>query len=200
MEKTARLAPLPYDMHADLKEGFEATLKRMGFQPNSMLILQRRPHILKAFRALTMAINGPDSLLDPALRALVTLACSSVSRVPYVLAHAAHSVAHAGQEAKLAAFEQYRTSPLFSAQERVTIDYARAAAMLPNGVTDELLLEMRKHWSEEEIVEITALIALYGFFDRWNGSMATPLEDEPRQVAEKHLAPRGWTPGRHASY
>jgi hypothetical protein len=27
--------------------------------------------------------------------------------------------------------------------------------------------------------------------------MATPLEDEPTEVGENHLAKHGWSPGRH---
>jgi hypothetical protein len=33
--------------------------------------------------------------------------------------------------------------------------------------------------------------------NRWNDSMATPLEEEPIEVGEKHLAGKGWTPGKH---
>ena len=56
---------------------------------------------------------------------------------------------------------------------------------------------LRAHWDEEQIVEIVAAVAMAGFLARWNGTMATPLEDEPREVAEKHLAPQGWTAGIH---
>ena len=72
------------------------------------------------------------------------------------------------------------------------------AAGGPRGVGDEVLEKMRRHWSEEGLVDITSLIGLYGFFDRWNASMATPLETEPLEVAQKYLAPHGWKPGRHA--
>jgi alkylhydroperoxidase family enzyme len=192
-----RLEPWPHDRNAELRPGFEAARERMGFIPNSQLILQRRPHIIKAFRQFTQAVSGGESGIDPAMRALVTLACCSVTREPYVWSHAAHSVAHAGNEAKLAAFNDYRTSPLFSDRERVTIDYARAASSVPCNVTDELMRDMRRHWSEEEIVDITTLIGLYGFFDRYNAALATPLEPEVRDIAARYLTRDGWSPGRH---
>jgi len=56
---------------------------------------------------------------------------------------------------------------------------------------------MRKYWTEEQIVEIVGVIALFGFLNRWNDTMEAPLEDEPLAAGEKYLAPRGWTPGRH---
>ena len=193
-----RLAPLRWDTHADLKDGFDAFHKRLGFYPNSMMILQRRPASGKAFRQVTQAMSGDGSLIDAAMKAMITLVASRVAGCPYVLAHAAHALLHAGAEAKLAAIHDYRTNPIFSAKERLTLDYAHAAASIPSAVDDEHLAAMRRLWSEEELVDITSLIALYGFFDRWNASMATPLEPEPLAVAQKYLAPHGWTPGRHA--
>ena len=57
---------------------------------------------------------------------------------------------------------------------------------------------LKKHWTEEQIVEIVGVIAVFGFLNRWNDTMATPLEDEPIEVGEKFLAPRGWSAGKHA--
>ena len=56
---------------------------------------------------------------------------------------------------------------------------------------------MKRHWSEGQIVEIAAVVALFGFMNRWNDSMATPLEEEPIEVGEKHLAQHGWNVGKH---
>ena len=100
-------------------------------------------------------------------------------------------------EDKLAAVWEYRSSPLFSAAERVAIEYAIAAASQPNGITDELFAQLLQHWTEGQVVEITALISYFGFMNRWNDSMATPLEDEPIEVAEKHIAKHGWKLGKH---
>lgn len=192
-----RLAPLSWDTHADLKDGFDNFRKRLGFYPNSMMILQRRPASVKAFRMATGAISGEGSLIDPAMKAMITLVASRVAGCAYVLAHAAHAMLHASAEAKLAAIHDYRNSPLFSEKEKLTLDYAFATASVPCAVTDDMVRDMRTHWSDEELVDITSLIALYGFFDRWNAANATPLEPEPLEVARKYLAPHGWTPGRH---
>ena len=56
---------------------------------------------------------------------------------------------------------------------------------------------MKRHWSEGEIVEIAAVVALFGFMNRWNDTMATPLEEEPIEVGERVLAKSGWSPGKH---
>jgi hypothetical protein len=93
---------------------------------------------------------------------------------------------------------EFRSSPLFTEGEKAALDFAIAAASVPNSVSDAMFAQMRKHWSENQIVEILAVIATFGFLNRWNDSLGTPLEDEPLAVGEKHLAPRGWSAGKHA--
>ena len=82
----------------------------------------------------------------------------------YCMAHTAGGALHFGvEDKKLAAVWEYQTSPLYSAAERATLDFAIAAASVPNAVTDEMFAELRQHWSEEQIIEIVGVIALFGF-------------------------------------
>jgi len=98
---------------------------------------------------------------------------------------------------KLAAVWEYKTSPLFTEAERAALDLAVAAAAQPNAVTDEMFERVKQHWTEGQIVEIVALISFFGFMNRYNDTMATPLEDEPIETAEKHIAQHGWVLGKH---
>lgn len=100
-------------------------------------------------------------------------------------------------EKKLAAVWEYQSSPLFSESERVALDLAIAAASQPNDVTDELFNRVKRHWTEGQIIEIVALVSYFGFMNRFNDTMATPLEDEPIEVAEKHISQHGWRLGKH---
>jgi alkylhydroperoxidase family enzyme len=100
-------------------------------------------------------------------------------------------------QAKLDAVWSYQTSPLFNAAERAALDVAVAAGCVPNAVTDQMFMELRKHWSDDEVVEIVAVIALFGFLNRWNDTLATPLEDNALELGEKHLASHGWNAGIH---
>ena len=115
------------------------------------------------------------------------------------MAHTAGAALRLGISAdKLDAVWEFRTSPLFSDAERMALEFAMAAAAVPNDVTDELVGQMKRHWTDGQIVEITAVASLFGFLNRWNDSMATPLEEEPIEVGEKHLAAHGWRVGKHA--
>jgi alkylhydroperoxidase family enzyme len=100
-------------------------------------------------------------------------------------------------DAKLDAVWDYQTSPLFTPGERAALDVAVAAGTVPNAVTDETFTELRKHWDEEQIVEIIAVIAMLGFLNRWNDTFATPLEESPLAFGERHLAVLGWDAGKH---
>ena len=197
VKPSPRLAPLAPDLHPQLKASFDATIKRMGFLPNSMLIMQRRPKIVEAFTALGAAIRSSDCEVEPGLMALISHVCSRAAGCQYCMAHTAHGASHRIKDEKLAAVWEYRTSPLFSEKERVALDFALAAGSVPNDVTNELMAQMKKHWSENQIVDITALIAMFGFLNRWNDTMATPLEDEPIKIGEKFLASHGWNAGKH---
>jgi alkylhydroperoxidase family enzyme len=67
--------------------------------------------------------------------------------------------------------------PLFSDAERVALDVAREAALVPNGVTDELFDRLRLFFDETQVVELVSVISLFGFLNRWNATLGTKVED-----------------------
>ena len=114
------------------------------------------------------------------------------------MAHTAGASLRLGiDEKKLESVWENRTSALFDEMERVALDFSIAAAAQPNDVTDELFEQLKRHWSEGQIVEMAGVVAMFGFMNRWNDTMATPLEEEPIEVGEKHLAAHGWSVGKH---
>jgi uncharacterized peroxidase-related enzyme len=192
-----RLAPLPAD--PALEKQFEASKKSLGFVPNSLLIMQRKPRMVQAFAQMTAAVWDPESKVDRGFKRLLAHVASRAAGCQYCMAHTIEGAMHFGvEEKKAAAIWDYQTNPLYTEAERAALDVAVAAASVPNAVTDEMFIQMRKHWTEEQIVEIVGVIALFGFLNRWNDTMGTPLEDEPLAAGEKYPAPRGWTPGRHS--
>jgi alkylhydroperoxidase family enzyme len=194
-----RLDPLPPEHSPQLKEQFDSFLKTLGFVPNSVLTMQRKPALVRAFVEMQRAIWAPDSTVDRGFKRLVAHVASRTADDRYSMAHTASGALHFGLDAeKLAAAADYRTSPHYSAAERAALDLAVAASAAPCAVTDETFRALRAHWSEEQIVELVAVVAMAGFLARWNGTMATPLEDEPMAIGMEHLAPLGWSPGAHA--
>jgi uncharacterized peroxidase-related enzyme len=199
VKPSPRIQPLPPDHNPELKDAWETYKKNLGFVPNSMLILQRKPKIVKAMGQLTAAVWEPDGEVSRAFKRLVAHVASRTAGCQYCMAHTAGGALLFGVDPKkVADVWDFRTSPLYTEAERVALDFAIAAASQPNGVTEEMFAEMRKHWSETQIVEIAAVVAVFGFLNRWNDTMGTPLEEEPIEVGNKYLAARGWRVGKHA--
>jgi len=199
VKPSPRIQPLPPEHSPELKDAFEAYRKSLGFIPNSMLILQRKPKIVKAMAQLTASVWEPDGEVSRAFKRLVAHVASRTAGCQYCMAHTAGGALLFGVDSKkVADVWDFRTSPLYTEAERVALDFAIAAASQPNGVTEEMFAEMRKHWSETQIVEIAAVVAVFGFLNRWNDTMGTPLEEEPIEVGNKYLAARGWRVGKHA--
>jgi uncharacterized peroxidase-related enzyme len=193
-----RLAPLSPDHTPELKPFFDFFLTTLGFAPNSVLTMQRKPKLVQAFAQLNAAVMDPAGKVDLGFRRLIGHLASKAAGCIYCQAHTVLGAKNFGvDDARLAALWDFRTSPLFSEKERVALEFALAAASQPNAVTDELFGQMKTHWSEEEIVEILGVVAMFGFLNRWNDSMATPLEPIAEAVAKKALGARGWTAGKH---
>jgi uncharacterized peroxidase-related enzyme len=194
-----RIEPLPRDkLGDDLETILAAAESRMGFPPNAQLILARRPEILRAFAQLAAAIGGPSSTIDPHLRNLVAQMASRAAGCGYGMAHTAYTAGRTGvPAAKEDALWEYQTSPFFSVAERAALKIAHGAAQVPNAVTDEDFAALKKHYSDEQIVDIVAVIALFGFLNRFNDTMATELEASPLAVGRRFLAAHGWTPDKH---
>ncbi len=170
----------------------------MGFEANSLKVMARQPAILQGFMGLSAAILGPGASLDPVLRQMIAHISSAAAGCAYCQAHTAHGAEHRGADAaKLDALWEYESSDLFSDAEKAALDLALAAGSVPNQSTDAHFDALRPHFSEDEIVEIVAVIALFGFLNRWNDTLATTLEDSPLAFAEAHLAPKGWVGDKH---
>jgi alkylhydroperoxidase family enzyme len=194
----AHMKPLPPETTPELKDDFDIFDKILGFVPNSLLTMQRRPKMVEGFGALTKGVMDPNGAVDLGLMRLIAHFSSRAAGCQYCEAHSlvAAKIHDVSQE-KLDAIWDYQSSPLYTDAERVALDFALAAGSVPNAVDAELFTRMRQHWSEEQIVQILGAVCLYGFLNRWNDSMATDLEDAPREMGDKVLASGGWTGGKH---
>lgn len=172
----------------------------MGFVPNAMQVLVRRPEILAGFSGLFGSIFGPGALVDASLKEMVAHIASRAAGCRYCQAHTAHIAEIFGaSEEKVEALWTFDRSDLFSPAEKSALALAQAAALQPNAVTDEHFTELKKHFSDDQIVEILATIALYGFLNRFNDSLATELEEPAITFASDRLQDGGWTGGKHVT-
>ncbi len=164
-----------------------------------MLTMARKQQLLQAFGQLLRVVVGPGQLRQD-LKQLIAHIASTAAGCRYCQAHTASTAARMGIPLeKLEAVWLFDMDPHFDEAERCALRLARDAASVPNATTPRHFAELRKHFSEDEIVEMVAMISLFGWLNRWNDTMATQLEDEPLAFASGHLKHRGWQAGKHES-
>ena len=189
---------MPADTHPELADDFKIFEDILGFVPNSLLTMQRRPEMVRGLGVLTKAVMADDGDVDLGFMRLVAHFCSRAAGCQYCEAHSLVAAKiHGISQEKLDAIWEYKSSDLYSEAERVALDYALAAGSVPNAVTSDLVAEMKRHWSETQIVKILGAVCLYGFLNRWNDSMATDLEASPKAMGDRVLRSGGWTGGKH---
>jgi alkylhydroperoxidase family enzyme len=194
----AHLEPLPPETSPQLAEDFAIFERILGFVPNSLLTMQRRPKMVEGFGQLTKAVMDPAGAVDLGFMRLIAHFASRAAGCQYCEAHSLIAAEiHGVSQEKLDAIWDYRSSGHYTEAERVALDYALAAGSVPNAVDAQLVARMKQHWSEDQIVQILGAVCLYGFLNRWNDSMATDLEDAPRRMGERVLRQGGWTGGKH---
>ena len=194
-----RIAPLNDEDMGESIELLKPTIERLGFLPNSQRIMAHKPELLFGINELYKSIMyRTEGSLSPGMLYLVGNASSLAAGCMYCVAHSAGAAKHNDiVEEKLAAIWEFETSDLFSEAERSAIRFAQASSSIPNMVTDADFEDLRKHFTEYQIVEMLSIIGLYGFFNRWNDTLATPIEDGPRALAENVIGKAGWVPGKH---
>jgi len=176
----SRISPLHIDdLPKNQRAAVEHAEELLGFVANDALIMARNPILADALGALVAAVYTPGNV-DPGLKRLIGLVTSSAAGCRYCMGHTAFtSQRHGVDEDKLAAVWEFETSERFSASERAALRVALLAGQTPNGVGDADWAELAEHFDEDAQLEIVAVIAMFGFLNRWNSTLATDLESLP---------------------
>jgi alkylhydroperoxidase family enzyme len=74
-------------------------------------------------------------------------------------------------EAKAAAVTRWRDSDLFTEAERLALEYAERVTVTDQAVDDALFAKLKQHYTEAQIVELTAAIALENFRSKFNPTL-----------------------------
>ena len=192
------LDPLPRESLPQFEDRFKRYDEIRGFLPNSILTMARRPNIAEAFMSLNQAVLY-EGTVPEALKMMVALMTSMATGCRYCQGHMANlSVVYDVPDEKIQAIWECETSPLFTEAERAALVLAREAAGNPNMANATHFDELKKHFSETKIVELVASMALFGYLNRWNDTMATTMETHPGKVASRAMG-SDWHAGKHGS-
>ena len=183
------------DETAEMARFYEETL---GFTPNSLFTMMRRPRIARAFLEMNQAVMENKGRVTSGLKRLIGYIASMHAGCRYCEAHTIRAADRYGcRPGQLENIWEYKTHDAFNNAERAALDLALQASTIPNSVDNELAERLRKHWNEGEIVEILGVIALFGYLNRWNDSMGTQLEEPAAEDGNQFLGKKGWSRGKH---
>jgi len=195
----AHMEPLSFDsVPEDIQERFTHYNKTRGFTPNSIQTMVRRPNIVRAFMQMNQVVLY-EGTVDEELKMLVSLIASQAAGCRYCQAHMANlSKIYNASKEKIAMAWDFESCNLFSDAEKAALRLAYYGAMSPSQASQAHFDEAYKYFDEGQVVEIVASISLFGFLNRWNDTMATELEDLPKEVAKDMIGGNfGWEPGKH---
>ena len=194
----ALVDPLSPDHDIETRQLAEFFNETLGFCPNSVLTMQHRPAISKAFINLNKAVMANEGRVTSALKRMIAWVSSNATGCRYCQAHAIRAAERYGAEQEqLENIWEYRTHNAFSEAERAALDFALAASQVPNTVNADIKNRLHQYWNDGEIVEMMGVISLFGYLNRWNDSMGTNIEDGDVESAEKYLGEVGWEKGKH---
>ena len=145
----ALVTPLSPEHDLETKELAEFFNETLGFFPNSVLTMQRRPAISKAFINLNKAVMANEGRVNSALKRMIAWVSSNSTGCRYCQAHAIRAAERYGAEQEqLDNIWEYRTHPAFSEAERSSLDFSLQASMVPNAVDAKIKERLYKHWDE----------------------------------------------------
>jgi AhpD family alkylhydroperoxidase len=140
-----------------------------GLEP--MEIWAYQPKMLMGMGKFNQAIRKGKSV-DPRLKNLVELKGAQMIGCEFCVDLGSQICRHSGfSDDELLALSRYRQSDLFTEREKLALDYAVAVMRTPVDVTDELFAQCKEHFSNEQLVEITALLTVVNL-DRFNAAFA----------------------------
>ena len=191
--------PLADISDPEVKELVNFFNETLGFCPNSVLTMQRRPGIAKAFVQLNMAVMENHGKLTSEFKRLIAFVSSNTTGCRYCQAHTIRAAERYGASLeRLENVWDFENQDCFSDAEKSALKFAQEASMVPVNVAANTEAQLHAYWSNEDIVEIMGVVALFGYLNRWNDVMATTLEDGANLSGSDLLKGASWVPGKHA--
>ncbi|MEN2506165.1 carboxymuconolactone decarboxylase family protein [Stutzerimonas stutzeri] len=111
--------------------------------------------------------------VDKPLMELVKIRVSQINQCAYCLdMHTKDARALGETEQRIYALSAWRETPFFTDRERAALAWAEANTLLPQGVSQQLFEEVRKHFSEAQLTNLTLAIATINAWNRFGVSFA----------------------------
>lgn len=145
--------------------------QQTGREPERMLdpveMYAHAPELLRAYGSMEKATAKMNRMDDRSM-ALATLKAATLVGCPFCLDIGSQISRRRGiSDEELLALNAHHESPLFTDRDRLVMDYAVGMSSTPAHVSDELFAELRHHFDEGQIVELTHSIAFLNMRGRF---------------------------------
>jgi uncharacterized peroxidase-related enzyme len=179
------------EVSPELRSIYDRYLQQRGNVPYFFRTVAHRPQIFETMIAHMEAVLNSGTL-PTRLKELVVVRTSQLNCTAYCLAsHTAISLKLGWSVEHLEALKEWKNSSLFSDAEKQAIHLAEAMTLRSHEYTEQEMSDLRRFYSEGEIVELLAAIGLFNYFNRFNNL----LQMEPTQPAtNEELAEAGVHP------
>jgi AhpD family alkylhydroperoxidase len=149
--------------------------RKYGKVLESALLWARSPKLFLGVALLYGAIDRKGSPLDPALRSLLTVRVSQINRCSFCVDLNSATLLKRGVPLdKVGALAAWRESDRFDERERVALEYAEAVTRSELAVDDALMGRVKRHFDDDAVVELTALIAFQNLSSKFNAALGVP--------------------------
>lgn len=132
----------------------------------------RTPKVFMPFVLLYRALDRRSSPIDPQLRSLVMVRVSQINHCAFCVDLNSAMVLQRGLEPdKLMALSEFKASSLFNDREKTVLAYAEAMTYQERQPTGDYFEQLRRHFDEEAIIELTGLIAFQNMSSKFNAAL-----------------------------
>jgi AhpD family alkylhydroperoxidase len=148
--------------------------RRYGHELEPVRLWARMPAVFLAMSAMYRALDQ-SSHIEPALRSLVQVRISQINGCEFCVdLNSFLGLGRGLAEDKLRALPLFEDSTLFNEREKTALAYAEAATRSDRRVDAALLSRLRKHFDDQAIVELAALIAYQNMSSKFNAALGVP--------------------------
>lgn len=132
----------------------------------------RSPKVFATLALLYGALDRKSSPIEPSLRSLITVRVSQINWCTFCVDINSMMVLRRGNsERKLGALADFRDSELFSDREKAALNYAEIVTQYETQVEEVDRQWLRQHFSNDQIIELTAVIAFQNMSSKFNAAL-----------------------------
>lgn len=151
--------------------------RKYGATLDPALLWARVPKLFMTVALLYGALDRKSSPLAPALRSLITVRVSQINVCLFCVDINSATLMKRGVPlAKVEALQYWRESDLFDEKEKLALEYAETMTKSDTQVDDSLMNRIKHHFEDDELIELTALIAFQNMSSKFNGALAVPSQ------------------------